>query len=352
MSVAAIRRNPSLDLLRGVAISMVVLTHCSQRAGSVIPCLQFFSLHYGELGVQLFFIVSGYTMMLTFGESIDPASTRSFYIRRIFRIAPLFWAAITLYLILPTPPDQRVWAPDGIEASTVALTFLFLHWTSATAFNSVVPGGWSIAVEVQFYLLFPLLLYIFRRRNGQLLCYALIAIVTVVAMLLADYVLQSHLTASLPPNQSHLSRAFYFTWLPRQLICFGFGILLYDYIELKSRSTKGTLLLLSACLFSHWACEVAVLALLAFAVLALNVTNSLVALFGRHSYAIYLVHFAFVWMLDTTSLDLGLMFIVVMSLSLCVSYFITEPLIERPFIRLGHNLARSASMAATSAPAK
>lgn len=331
---------------------MVVLTHCSHTAASVIPCLQFLSLHYGELGVELFFIVSGYTMMLTFGESIDPASTRSFYIRRIFRIAPLFWSAIIFYLILPAAPDQKMWAPDGIDASKVVLTFLFLHWTSATAFNSVVPGGWSIAIEMQFYLLFPLLLYMFRKRNGPLLCYAFIAAATVAANLLANHVLEPRLAASLPANQAHLAYAFYYAWLPHQLICFGFGIQLYDYIELKNRPTKGAILLIGACLASYWTCEVAVLALFAFAVLALNVTNSLVALFGRHSYAIYLVHFAFVWALDTTSLDLGLMFIVVMSLALCVSYFITEPLIERPFIRLGHNLARSASMAATSALAK
>jgi len=335
-----IRRNPSLDLLRGLAIAMVVLTHCSHTAASVIPDLRFFSWHYGKLGVQLFFIVSGYTMMLTFGDNVDATSTRSFYLRRIFRIAPLFWAAILFYLILPAAPDQEVWAPNGIDSSKVALTFFFLHWTSITAFNSVVPGGWSIAVEMQFYALFPLLLYLFRKRNGPILCYTLIAATTIIAKLVADSILEPHLAATLPANQSHLVHAFYYAWLPHQLICFGFGMLLYDYIELKNRPTKGTILLIGACLVSQWTCEVAVLALLAFAVLALNIANPLVGLIGRHSYAIYLVHFAFVWALRTTSLDLGLMFLLVTSLSLCVSYFITEPLIERPLIRLGHDLAR------------
>lgn len=335
-----IRRNPSLDLLRGLAIAMVVLTHCSHTAASAIPGLRFFSSHYGELGVQLFFIVSGYTMMLTFGDKVDSASTRSFYIRRIFRIAPLFWAAIAFYLMMPTDPDQKMWAPDGIGTHEIVLTFLFLHWTSVTAFNSVVPGGWSIAVEMQFYLLFPLLLYVFRKRHGPLICYAFIAVFTVIAKLVADHVLEPHLAASLPASQSHLAHAFYYAWLPHQLICFGFGILLYDYIELKRHPTKGTLLLLGACLVSLWTCEVAILALLALAVLALNIENPLAGLFGRHSYAIYLIHFIFVWMLKTTSLDLGLMFVLVMGLSLGVSYFITEPLIERRFNKLGHELAR------------
>ena len=46
----------------------------------------------------------------------------------------------------------------------VLLTFFFLHSSSVTAYNSVVPGGWSIAVEMQFNLPFPLLIYLFRRR--------------------------------------------------------------------------------------------------------------------------------------------------------------------------------------------
>ena len=79
---------------------------------------------------------------------------------------PLFWIAIVFYLLVTRGRGIRNLAPDGVSASDVLLTFFFLHWASVTAFNSVVPGGWSIAVEMQFYLLFPLLIYLFRRRNG------------------------------------------------------------------------------------------------------------------------------------------------------------------------------------------
>jgi peptidoglycan/LPS O-acetylase OafA/YrhL len=71
-------RNQSLDLLRGVAILLVLLVHCAQATTSVIPGLTWFALEYGELGVQLFFLVSGYTMMLR----VELAAARSFYIRR------------------------------------------------------------------------------------------------------------------------------------------------------------------------------------------------------------------------------------------------------------------------------
>ena len=65
------QRNQSLDLLRGVAILLVVLAHCSAAKTSIVPGLTSFADKDGELGVQLFFIVSGYTMMLTFGDKVD-----------------------------------------------------------------------------------------------------------------------------------------------------------------------------------------------------------------------------------------------------------------------------------------
>lgn len=335
-----IQRNPSLDLLRGFAISMVVLTHCSHVAASIVPGLQAFSFQYGELGVQLFFIVSGYTMMLTFGDRIDAPAVRSFYIRRAFRIVPLFWVAAAFYLLLPPLPESRFWAPHGIGATETILTLLFLQWSSPTAFNSVVPGGWSIAVEMQFYLLFPLLLYVFRKRNGPVICYAAIAIISVVAQIAVDHVLTPRMAASLPANEAYLAAGFYYCWLPHQLICFGFGILLYEALELKTRPTTGALLLIGASLFSVWTCEVIVVALVAFAVLALNMRLSLFGLLGRHSYAIYLFHFVFVWLFsEAFPADLALMSVMVMGASLALSYVVTEPLIERRFNRLGHALA-------------
>jgi peptidoglycan/LPS O-acetylase OafA/YrhL len=125
----------------------------------------------------------------------------------------------------------RFWAPDGIGASDVVLTFVFLQWSSVTALNSVAPGGWSIAVEMQFYLLFPLIIYLFRRPNGPVFFYALVALVSAVAEFAAQRYLIPRLALSLPGNQAYLAEAFYYCWLPRQFVCFGLGVLLYRCIE-------------------------------------------------------------------------------------------------------------------------
>ncbi|XSC43707.1 acyltransferase family protein [Bradyrhizobium sp. RDT10] len=331
------QRNQSLDLLRGVAILLVVLVHCQGESRGGVPGLSWFANEYGRLGVQLFFIVSGYTMMLTFGDRLDLAAARSFYIRRVFRIAPLFWLAIVFYMLVTRGRGITNFAPDGVGASDVLLTFFFLHWSSVTAYNSVVPGGWSIAVEMQFYLLFPLLVYLFRRRNGAMLCYALIALVSVIGQFVVEPYLIPRLAASLPANQAHLAEDVFTSWLPRQAICFGFGILLYDYIELKNRPTFGALFLVGAALMSP---EVALLAAFAFGVLISNVSLSWITVLGRHSYAIYLAHFA-VMSAIFSLFPMGPvpLFVLVSAASLAFSYYLIEPRIERRFNRLGHALA-------------
>jgi peptidoglycan/LPS O-acetylase OafA/YrhL len=338
------RRNQSLDLLRGVAILLVVLVHCQEESTGVVPGLTWFAKEFGGLGVQLFFIVSGYTMMLTFGDRVDLAAARSFYLRRFFRIAPLFWVAIVFYLLVTRGRGITNFAPDGVGVSDVLLTFFFLHSASVTAYNSVVPGGWSIAVEMQFYLLFPLLIYLFRRRNGTTLCYALIALASVVGQFVVEPNLIPRLAASLPASQAYLAEGVFTSWLPHQVICFGFGILLHDYIELKNRPAFGALFLLGAALVSPQGAEVALLAALALGVLISNVSLSWMTLLGRHSYAIYLVHFAVVSFIAALS-PIGLvpLFVLVTAVSLAFSYYLIEPRIERPFNRLGHALASAGS---------
>src|SRR5258708_5100338 len=337
-------RNQSLDLLRGAAILMVLLLHCAQAMTSIVPGLRWLALEYGERGVQLFFIVSGYTMMLTYGDRVEFAAARSFYIRRVFRIVPLFWVAIFFYVLITNGEGFTFWAPDGISASDVLLTFFFLNWSSVTALNSVVPGGWSIAVEMQFYLLFPLIIYLFRRRNGPAYFYALAAVVGAAAEMLAEQYFIPQLAASLPANQAYLARAFFYCWLPRQLICFGFGILLYQCIEQRKLAAMGVLLVISACLsFPAWGGQIVILAAISFAVLTMNTTMSWMALLGRHSYATYLTHVAWLSAISArVSVDLILMFVLVTAASLAGSYYVIEPLFERRFNRLGHLLASRA----------
>lgn len=155
--MASTSRINTLDWLRGLAILGVICVHVSQS----FPTHNMFldkGLELGRFGVQLFYFVSALTMCymweLRNGEECQAAK---FYIRRFLRIAPLFWVAIPVYLYLNGSGASH-WAPNGIGLHQIVLTAAFLHGFWPDSINSVVPGGWSIAVEMTFYLIFPLLI--------------------------------------------------------------------------------------------------------------------------------------------------------------------------------------------------
>jgi peptidoglycan/LPS O-acetylase OafA/YrhL len=152
-----LRKLDYIDALRGYAIAAVVMLHASQALpppGELSSWL----MARGELGVQLFYLASALTLFLSWNARSDRelAPRTNFFVRRFFRIAPMFWLAI-LGFTLAYGFAPRYWAPDGVAWYTPLLTALFLHGFHPETINSVVPGGWSIAVEMTFYLFIPLL---------------------------------------------------------------------------------------------------------------------------------------------------------------------------------------------------
>ena len=163
-----------IDALRGWAILLVLLTHAAQGPVAAealrsaqpqsqvldLPGWLFRICAAAGSGVHLFFVVSALSLALSAAKRQEPGLL-PYLIRRFWRIAPMFYAGIALYLALDGWAP-RLYAPDGIGAGDVALTLGFLHIWSTNALNSVVPGDWSVGVEVMFYLILPLLLMLGR----------------------------------------------------------------------------------------------------------------------------------------------------------------------------------------------
>ncbi len=177
----------------------------------------------GYAGVQLFFVVSALTLAMSLkGRAAEPAPLTAFYIRRLFRIAPMFWCAIALYL-LNDGFGPRWGAPHGLESTDVALAALFLHGFGLHALNGVVPGGWSVAVEMQFYLLLPLLLFFANSLKRTAILLAVMIVISALSLPALDA-----LAGRLYPGAPHdLVHEFAFFSLPTQLPVFGCGLLLY-----------------------------------------------------------------------------------------------------------------------------
>ena len=151
-----------LDALRGLAALAVVVVHTLQNfdAGYWNGMLS-----WGAYGVQLFYIVSAYSLCLSISQRVGQGGFWKAYLsRRFFRIAPLFWLAVCVYLLRPfvlpmefAPVDVHPPFWDLLPWHVVA-TLLFVNGWHYQSINFVVPGGWSVAIESNFYLLLPFLL--------------------------------------------------------------------------------------------------------------------------------------------------------------------------------------------------
>ena len=126
---------------------MVVATHayaCFQ-SGGIGPVFR-----AGGYGVLVFFVVSAATLMLATNKRRE-LDVPDFAVRRIARVAPLYYAGILFYVAVHVMDNQRR-APAGILSNA-----LFIHGFVPAFQNNVVPGGWSIGCEMAFYAIFPLL---------------------------------------------------------------------------------------------------------------------------------------------------------------------------------------------------
>ena len=146
------QRIDGLDALRGMAALGIVAVHAVYMfpLGPAIPRF----MGYLVLGVPLFFIISAFSMSAAYRTGLrDVAGLRCYALRRIFRIVPLFYLMLFAWLAYFDHLGSPARDPVEIFAN---LTFTFSIFP--TLQTSIVPAGWSIGVEMLFYLFFPMIL--------------------------------------------------------------------------------------------------------------------------------------------------------------------------------------------------
>lgn len=138
-----------LDAIRGL---LAIGVMCYHLAGWL------FDVHLDALGsyaVYGFFVLSGFAMAWVY-DSAGQFDTRSFFIARIARVVPLWWAA-TILTVLSAQSDFPGW-----NAIIENLTLL----SALTPTRDIPLGGWTIELEVVFYLLFPMLVLLLRKPSS------------------------------------------------------------------------------------------------------------------------------------------------------------------------------------------
>lgn len=212
------KRLAYIDALRGYAILGVIAVHASQFVPGLEGPLRALA-DQGARGVQLFFVVSALTLMLSWNHRGD--GTLPFYIRRLFRIAPMFWLAVIVSVLLARA-GLSYYTSGAIGWAHILATAAFLHAFHPDAITSVVPGGWSIAVEMTFYGLFPLL--VLALRTWQVTALALVASICVAGLL-------NIAVQFVAPDSGPRMAEFLYLWFPTQFPAFLAGILVFHLLH-------------------------------------------------------------------------------------------------------------------------
>ena len=146
------RRIPSLDGLRAVAILMVCLSHLAQTKGS--PIHNFSS--FGNLGVRIFFVISGMLITRLLLDELHrdgSISLKGFYFRRTLRIFPAMWFYMGVVLLLEAAGVLSLLPKDALHAFTYTVNYdQHRSW--------YIGHLWSLSVEEQFYLLWPMAIWL------------------------------------------------------------------------------------------------------------------------------------------------------------------------------------------------
>jgi peptidoglycan/LPS O-acetylase OafA/YrhL len=181
MAADSSRHVPSLDGIRGLAVLLVLAFHAWPSQWT----------SFGWMGVDLFFVLSGFLITGILVDARDaPGRARTFYIRRVLRILPLYYAVlIVMFVVLPL-----VHRPPGlVYAQLWNDQPWYWTYTSNWLLGLQIPPHfnymnhfWSLAVEEQFYLLWPVIVWHTSRRTALRIAAGAIAGALICRIVLAD----------------------------------------------------------------------------------------------------------------------------------------------------------------------
>jgi peptidoglycan/LPS O-acetylase OafA/YrhL len=364
----------AIDALRGWAILLVIIVH---TAGPIheLPWPVKKLTNMGWYGVQLFFIMSAFTLLMSWQRQTHldyNEKCLKFLIRRFFRIAPMYYTGAIIYFIIRPPGELFC-----LEQLIINLTFMN-SWSPKTMPTvdyswQVVPGGWSIGVEFCFYFLFPVLAK-FCSCSRRSLFFLIISL----AIGSLSYYYGMGYYESLYDNQA--ADNFLFFWMPNQVFVFALGFLLYysninqqqsywTYTESNNSSILLILLLLSLILISqiniskHFSTTLPFIpkhyiVSCIFALISLIIINSgnkffvnrFIIKLGQVSFSAYVLHFAVIQFFMTSevirysgyeSIFWCIILIVIVTQITFLASIITYNFIEKPFINLSRTINKA-----------
>lgn len=329
-----------IDALRGYAILAVILGHVSLTASPSSETVRQITLLHSGRGVQLFFVVSALALMFAWHSHQN--GVRAFYIRRFFRIAPMFWLVIG-FNVLAASKVPFTW-------DQIASHVLFLHGLSPRWINTVVAGSWTISVEATFYVLFPLLARCVTTLRRSLILLGLSLLVAAACWL---PLLWYGETMGGAPN---FLRSYAYESFLIQAPCFMTGVVTYFLITrpvafpswvIKAAGIASLSVIVGLVTLTKTYTTYVMFAL-AFGAAALVLSKRHLGFWvhppicwlGTISYSAYFLHFLIIAALAPFGFSFVSLFALTMFL-VCIASSITYLAIERPMINVGNRVSRS-----------
>lgn len=177
-----------IQALRGLAVIAVVLFHTNERISPM-----------GFLGVDIFFVISGFVVTPLFLRTFDAGTIKKrisllkdFYLRRFYRLAPalavtLMASAAIVFLLVSPSEHQRI-SGQGIATLLIAGNFGAYKYSGDYFFPNPNPliHTWSLSIEEQLYIVIPLALFLilWKRKNRKSISFSFFGILTVVSLMI------------------------------------------------------------------------------------------------------------------------------------------------------------------------
>ena len=352
----------SIDALRGLAILYIVLYHLALIPQPNLPLPNWASqvVLRGGSGVTLFFIISAFCLCLSMQvRGQEPRPIISFYVRRVFRIVPLFY----VWLIVSWLRD-KYWFGVTHSWQEIALNIFFGFNFVPGKHAGFVWASWILSVQMVFYLLFPI---IYRYVNDYRKSLGFFFLTLLLAVLYAGGL------SYLPISESDRSTFAHFSFL-HVLPVFAFGMFAFfafeRFIQGKSLARSWGVVLVGGAFFGfsalmagrlnffledfYWQGVIFGALVLGLAIAPLRVfVNRQTCFFGKIGYSLYLNHPPLVFVLIPvyrdiyavqmpTTLQYGACALLTLVILIVASYF-TYHIIEQPGVRFGTRLIKKLS---------
>ncbi len=352
----------SVDALRGIAAIYVVFLHMTllpspqlRMPGWIRPFIL-----SGGTGVALFFVISAFTLSISwFSRKNDPHRVRNFYLRRAFRILPLFYVLLAAMLL----GNWHLWHKiPSVQELLLNVSMIFNLFPGKS--TGIVWASWTIGVEMLFYLMFPLLINVASAPGRLVVCFIG---TLVLAVLFHVGVTHSHLSAIKKGEVLTTSLALH-------LPTFVLGIIAYaifasrPFRQVRGRLAGGLMIVVALIYYFMlsyhwfdlnsvgigWSAPAWTLLVLGLTITPVTpIVNVVTRFYGRISYSVYLNHPIVVTLLKPTYARIyhhvsrpGLAFVAcgVVTLAILTPWaYITYRFVEETGIRFGSRVIKSLS---------